>query len=72
MKQFFRWKGFVILFMITAAIALMSFYSCKKGNQGHTDPFAEPKKTNVTLRELSDTSIHTGDTQVLDNLTEQR
>lgn len=63
MKRFFRWKGLVILFLITAAIALLSFYSCKKGNQSHTDPFAEPKKANVTLRELSDTSTSVNDTQ---------
>jgi len=52
MKRFFRWKGFLILFLITAVIALLSFYSCKKGSQSHTDPFAEPKKANVTLREF--------------------
>ncbi len=67
MKRFFRWKGFVILFLITAAIALLSFYSCKKGNQSHTDPFAEPKKTNVTLRQI-DTSNFAYDTQTQDSV----
>jgi hypothetical protein len=71
MKRFFRWKGFLILFLITAAIALLSFYSCKKGNQGHTDPFAEPKKANVQLRELSDTSISVYDTQAQSSVEEQ-
>lgn len=65
MNRFFKWKGFVILFLTTAAPALLSLSSCsKKGNQSHTDPFAEPKKANVTLRVIQqDTSIFVYGTQ---------
>jgi hypothetical protein len=50
------WGGFIVLFFVTATLALVSMYSsCRKGSNAPI--FEEPKNANVTIQKgMTDTS----------------